>query len=88
MRELYFNVVAEIIDATVPELAPDLHRMLENGIISAEEWANCKNVIMKPEARTVFGLLFKAKFEAERKKEEEEAARLKDTADAMAKAEA
>ena len=62
IRELYFKVVSEIIDGAVPDLAPDLFRMVDindDGTITAEEWAKCKNVIKNPEPRAVIGLLFK-----------------------------
>ena len=62
IRELYFKVVSEIIDGAVPDLAPDLFRMMDindDGTITAEEWAKCKNVIKNPEPRAVIGLLFK-----------------------------
>ena len=62
IRELYFKVVSEIIDGAVPDLAPDLFRMVDindDGTITAEEWAKCKNVIENPEPRAVIGLLFK-----------------------------
>ncbi len=42
VRELGFKVVAEILDSIVPDLAPDLFRMVDindDGTINAEEWA-------------------------------------------------
>ena len=62
IRALYFKVVSEIIDGAVPDLAPDLFRIVDindDGTITAEEWAKCKNVIKNPEPRAVIGLLFK-----------------------------
>ena len=62
VRELYFKVAAEIIDGIVPDLAPDLFRMVDindDGAITAEEWAKCRKVIEKPEPRAIIALLFK-----------------------------
>ena len=53
---------AEIIDAIVPDLAPDLFRMVDindDGTISAEEWKKARSVITNPEPRAVVDLLFK-----------------------------
>jgi Ca2+-binding EF-hand superfamily protein len=62
VKELAFKVGAEIIDAIVPGLAPDLFRMIDindDGTISAEEWKKAKSVITNPEPCAVVDLLFK-----------------------------
>jgi len=62
VKELAFKVGAEIIDAIVPDLAPDLFRMVDindDGTISAEEWKKARSVITNPEPRAVVDLLFK-----------------------------
>jgi len=61
-RELHFKLVAEIIDNIVPDLAPDLFRLVDindDGTITAEEWAKCHTLLLKPEPRALIGLLFK-----------------------------
>ena len=62
VRELYFKVVADILDSAVADLAPDLFRMIDindDGTITAEEWAKCKKVFECPEPRAVISFLFK-----------------------------
>ena len=62
VRELYFKVVADILDGAVADLAPDLFRMIDindDGTITAEEWAKCKKVFECPEPRAVISFLFK-----------------------------
>jgi hypothetical protein len=62
VKELAFKVGAEIIDAIVPDLAPDLFRMVDindDGTISAEEWKKARSVITNPEPCAVVDLLFK-----------------------------
>jgi Ca2+-binding EF-hand superfamily protein len=62
VKELAFKVGAEVIDAIVPDLAPDLFRMIDinnDGTISAEEWKKAQGFIKNPEPRSMIDLVFK-----------------------------